>query len=319
MKNKRFFANATLVGALLFAFAHLANALMSFFYSRFYSLTTDGGLYYNWKFGSVFYTKTGSGPPLLLIHDLNPASSGHEWHKILPALSRTNTVYTLDLPGCGRSDKPAMVYTDFLYVQLIADFIKDIVHDKACLLSTGASCGFTLATSAYDSEAVNNIFLVNPKCTGQFKPQCNFPFTLRLMLYLPVVGTFVYRLFFCRPAINKVFVSDYFKNSSRIRDEDVNAYTKSAHAGKGAGKFLHASIISGLTGANVVHALENFDNELSVLVGEECLEGAATAANYLRIRPSLTIFQIKDCKYLPHLESSDKVINKLTSLVNDLT
>ena len=63
------------------------------------------GTWYDWKFGKVYYTKQGDGAPLLLIHDLSVCSSGYEWNKIVKELSKTNTVYVIDLPGCGRSDK----------------------------------------------------------------------------------------------------------------------------------------------------------------------------------------------------------------------
>ena len=67
----------------------------------------DSSNYYNWKFGNIYYQKTGSGSPLLLIHDLNHYSSSMEWDKVIDTLSREHTVYTIDLLGCGKSDKPA--------------------------------------------------------------------------------------------------------------------------------------------------------------------------------------------------------------------
>ena len=34
---------------------------------------------YRWRLGNIYYTKTGTGKPLLLVHDLTHASSGCEW------------------------------------------------------------------------------------------------------------------------------------------------------------------------------------------------------------------------------------------------
>ena len=36
--------------------------------------------FYDWKFGRIHYTIEGSGSPLLLLHDLSPASSSVENH-----------------------------------------------------------------------------------------------------------------------------------------------------------------------------------------------------------------------------------------------
>ena len=74
---------------------------------------------YRWRLGNIYYTKTGTGKPLLLVHDLTHASSSCEWDSLIPLLKEHYTVYTIDLLGCGRSEKPNLTYTNFLYVQLL--------------------------------------------------------------------------------------------------------------------------------------------------------------------------------------------------------
>lgn len=56
---------------------------------------------FSWQFGDIFYTKKGTGTPMLLLHDLHCASSGREWQYIEDTLAQDHTVYTLDLLGCG--------------------------------------------------------------------------------------------------------------------------------------------------------------------------------------------------------------------------
>ena len=91
-------------------------------------LNTTSGRFFEWRYGNIFYTKQGKGTPVLLIHDLHPASSCAEWEKIVKKLEKEHTVYTLDLLGCGRSDKPNFTYTNYMYVQLITDFVKKIIE-----------------------------------------------------------------------------------------------------------------------------------------------------------------------------------------------
>ncbi len=74
-------------------------------------LQTEESQYYHWQFGKVFYTKKGTGKPLLLIHDLQCSSSSYEWKNLIETLSKEYTVFAIDLLGCGRSDKPQ----DYLY------------------------------------------------------------------------------------------------------------------------------------------------------------------------------------------------------------
>ena len=125
-------------------------------------LKTDHGKFFNWRYGNIFYTKQGKGTPLLLIHDLNPSSSSYEWEKIRKHLSKKYTVYALDLLGCGRSDKPNMTYSNFLYVQLITDFIKTIIGSKTDIVATGESSSFTLMACNMNPDHFNKIIIINP-------------------------------------------------------------------------------------------------------------------------------------------------------------
>ena len=85
--------------------------------------------WYPWKFGKIHYRIQGSGPPLLLIHGIGNGASSYEWRKNIPYLSKNFTVYAIDLIGYGLSAKPKFTYTAFLYVQLINDFIKDVIKN----------------------------------------------------------------------------------------------------------------------------------------------------------------------------------------------
>ena len=60
-------------------------------------LKSTANNYYNWRFGKIYYKKTGSGTPVLLVHDLTVYSSAYEWNKIVDKLAENHTVYTIDL------------------------------------------------------------------------------------------------------------------------------------------------------------------------------------------------------------------------------
>ena len=108
------------------------------FVNRFINMTADiknilkaeNGNFYDWKNGQIYYTKRGSGSPLLLIHDLNPVSSSYEWCKVIRKLEKKHTVYTMELLGYRRSAKPYLTYKNYLYVQLVMDFIQNVNKKK---------------------------------------------------------------------------------------------------------------------------------------------------------------------------------------------
>ena len=102
-------------------------------------LNTDNGKYYDWKNGRIYYQKCGTGSPVLLVHDLSPIGSSYEWCRFAKKLEKHHTVYTIDLLGCGRSDKPYLTYTNYLYVQLITDFIRDVIQESPAVITTNHS------------------------------------------------------------------------------------------------------------------------------------------------------------------------------------
>lgn len=91
-------------------------------------------LCYRWRLGNIHYTKIGEGKPVLLVHDLSPASCSYEWHSVRRELAKNHTVYTIDLLGFGRSEKPNLTYTNYLYVQLLLRFyqIRDWSPHRHC-------------------------------------------------------------------------------------------------------------------------------------------------------------------------------------------
>ena len=117
---------------------------------------------YRWRLGNIYYTKVGTGKPLLLVHDLTHASSSCEWDSLIPLLKEHYTVYTIDLLGCGRSEKPNLTYTNFLYVQLLNDFVKSEIGRRTNILATGASAPIVTMACGYNPDLFEQMMFINP-------------------------------------------------------------------------------------------------------------------------------------------------------------
>lgn len=61
----------------------------------------------------------GNGPPLLLIHSVNAAASAAEVRPLHEHFQRTRTVFSLDLPGFGFSDRSDRDYTPRVMVEAL--------------------------------------------------------------------------------------------------------------------------------------------------------------------------------------------------------
>ena len=103
MTTKNKLITTTLLSASAIASIALINQCLKLSATARHVLDEPESLCYHWRLGDIHYTKCGSGHPLLLIHDISPASSGYQWSHISSTLSAHFTVYTIDLLGCGRS------------------------------------------------------------------------------------------------------------------------------------------------------------------------------------------------------------------------
>ena len=275
-------------------------------------LKTDHGKFFNWRYGNIFYTKQGKGTPLLLIHDLNPSSSSYEWEKIRKHLSKKYTVYALDLLGCGRSDKPNMTYSNFLYVQLITDFIKTIIGSKTDIVATGESSSFTLMAFNMNPDHFNKIIIINPTDLSDL---CKTPNkrknALKFFIDLPIIGTLVYNLVYSERNIHNMFYNEYFYKDYMVSTKTMDYYYEASHLGNSQGKYLLSSIKANYTNINVIHALKKINNSIYLIASNEKEDTKEIINQYASCNPSLESSYIPGSKYLPQMEVPNKLLDTL--------
>lgn len=262
-----------------------------------------------WKY---FLYKAGSGSPILLIHDLDVCSSAYEWNKIKTELAKTNTVYTIDLLGCGSSEKPNLTYTNYLYVQMISDFIKEVIDEKTDIIATGHSSSIALMTCANDDNLINKIMLVNPESLIHgAKAPTHYGKLFKYILYTPVIGTFIYNLIHNKKTIDENFRMNYFYDPTAVKEDDILAYVEATQTEKAHGKYLYANIVSNFTNANVLNCLQKINNSIYIIVGNGNPENSLAASQYQNQLPAIEITGINDAKHLPQLEKPEEFIENV--------
>lgn len=315
--KKKIAAGTAFAGATA-ASIHMINKFIYFSATLDDLLSNPSGSYYEWRFGKIYYTKHGEGKPILLIHDLTTYSSGFEWHKIVDKLAKTRTVYCIDLLGCGRSDKPNLTYTSFLYVQLISDFIKHVIGDETDIITTGESGSFVLAACQNDDSIIDKIALVNPGKISKFGkiPTKKSKF-LSWIINSPILGTFIYNMLTRRSDIKTLFESDYYFDSSKVDKSIIKTYYESAHSGNTSSKYLFSSIIGYYTTVNISHCLESLTNSIFIIIGNEEFNNIQVAEEYKEILPSIELSEIEESKYLPQLEKPKDFVEQINILLSD--
>lgn len=277
--------------------------------------STDNN-YYSWKLGKIYYEKHGEGSPLLLIHDLNSCSSSYEWNKLVHFLSKTNTVYVLDLLGCGRSEKPNMLYTSFIYTEMIASFIKDVMKEKTNIIVTGNSCPFVSMLASKEKDLVDQIIMINPVDLETFSQVPSLKDKiLQTFITLPVIGTFVYNMYIRKTRITSVFHNFYFEDPTKITSDDIDAYYKAPHLKNTGSKYLFSSIISGYIKQNIYHCLKQTNALISILYSDCFENNDSIITDYQKAIPDAECIKIKNAKYLPQLEVPETVEEKIEEIL----
>lgn len=73
-KNKNRLTTFVVLFSSATAIIHIANKIIAASASLKEMLDSNRRNYYKWRFGEIFYTKKGSGSPVLLIHDMLPGA-----------------------------------------------------------------------------------------------------------------------------------------------------------------------------------------------------------------------------------------------------
>ncbi len=316
MNHKKIITKTILTLAAVTAGTHMINKMISYRCSKNTKDDFKSDIY-KWRFGNIHYTKQGSGSPILLIHSLDHCSSDYEWHSIVNELSLSNTVYTLDLIGCGKSDKPNMTYTNFLYVQLLSDFIKEVIDEQTDVIVSSSSASLVIMTTQYNKNIINRIIISNPTdIASSSLPPTKLKKFYKTAINMPVFGTLIYNIITSKKFIYNRFIEQYYSDLFELEDSTVDIYYANAHYQNSKGKFLYSSIIANYTNINIINTLSNMNNSIYIFASNDSSSYLTVAENYKHYNSSIEILTVPGAQ-LPQLENPNEFIEQI-KIVFDL-
>jgi pimeloyl-ACP methyl ester carboxylesterase len=178
-----------------------------------------------------YYTAAPGGfaKPLLLIHSINAAGSAYEVHPLYEFYRRSRTVYALDLPGFGFSERGAREYTPRLMADAIHGMVSEIrrIHGDTPVdvLALSLTAEFLTRAALENPRAFRSIGLISPtgfnRSTPEQAPAGSTRATPGLRRFLSLSGRVVYDLLTSKPSIR------YFLNKtwgSKQIDEGLLQY-----------------------------------------------------------------------------------------------
>lgn len=110
---------------------------------------------------SLRYEKTGSGPPLLLVHTIR--TQLEYFHRLEPFLAKSYTVYAIDLPGHGHSPIDARARFDEPYFrQGVIGFIEKLNLTDVTLVGESIGGALALTVAAAIPQRIGRVVAINP-------------------------------------------------------------------------------------------------------------------------------------------------------------
>lgn len=244
---------------------------------------------YPWKYGDVFYQIKGAreAKPLVLIHSFAPGASSYEWRKNVDALAEQFRVYVIDLLGFGLSDRPALDYTAETYIDLIGDFLKEVVGQPALVVAHGLSGAYTVMCAYRRPQLFEKLILVSPPADLLQEQMPDAAHTaLRVLLKLPIVGEFAYNIMTSRRAIQGYYDRQGYHNPGLITDQLVEYVFSSAHQENS--HYPTASLLSRDLSTDIHEPLARLRVPVVAIWGrEEALPPTETSATYKQVNPKI--------------------------------
>lgn len=168
---------------------------------------------------SYYVYRKGIGRPLLLIHSINAAASAYEMWPFFEYYREERTVYALDLPGYGFSERADRVYNPLVFERAILEMMDLVLDEPADVIALSLSCEFAARAALSEPERFHSLTFIspsgfNPPRTGRASQRAkassgNFLYSA---LSFPLWGRPLFDLITTRPSID-FFLSQSFVGS----------------------------------------------------------------------------------------------------------
>ncbi len=203
-KRRKRILSGLLIGGAAVGVPALLNALVSRRARRVEPESWGRRHRYAWDMGDVIFQRLGQGEPLVLLHSFGPGHDSLEWRDAAAALAEDFQVFAPDLPGWGRSDRPAIDYDAELYIDFLIDFANDVVRRRAVWIASGITAAYAVQLAVDRPELARALVLVCPLGIDSASEEPDLKdAVIHRLLRLPVFGTSALNVFSSRRGIEQ--------------------------------------------------------------------------------------------------------------------
>ena len=318
-RRRKLLVRGLLLGGAAVGLPALANALIARRSKRLRSPMWGRAHRYAWKQGEISFQRMGEGPALVLLHSFGPGHDSEEWRPAAEMLAQENEVFALDLLGWGRSAKPKLDYDDELYIQLLTDFLEDVVRRRSTVAAAGLSAAYAVQVAVDHPDLIRGLALAVPTGVHIYGDEPDLKDALvHRMLRTPILGTSALNLYTSQTAIARYLKRDVFAAPDRVDAARVERHYHSSHQ-PGSHPPL-AAYLSGYLNHRVEEALARLDCPVWIGWGRQAKSPPVETADlWLRHSNSTINLEVfEESGNLPHLESAGQFCQRLNGFLSGL-
>jgi len=272
------------------------------------------------RYGDIAYVVAGDGPPLVLVHSLDPGQSMATWRAVFEVLADHFTVYAFDWQGFGLSDPNPEGLNAREFGAQLRDFVRDIV-DKPCTVIAHGNASSLALEAASKGELIEKLVLVCPTASAPDEPhpvgRAEFLAQREMSgraLALPVIGTAILNWWRSLAHFEREAREFALWDKSRVETE-AHLWHTTAHQ-KGAHRAQKA-LLEGQFATNW-RDLWRANSRPSLLIWGRHARGFESASEWGALRPDAELKVVDNALWLPQLDAPEEFARVVSEWVKEL-
>src|SRR5918995_1701003 len=198
--------------------------------------------YYQWRGGDLAYAVAGEGEALLLGDGVYAGASSLEFRNNFEQLSRSFRVYSLDLLGCGMSERPRRRYEPEDVTSQIEDFTRERIGGSAHLVASTLSAALVVPAAVRSPRLFKKLVLISPTGYGTLdRPSGRLGDAVYALFLAPVIGDTLYHVLVSRPGIRYYLKNIAYHDRGLVTEELVEDYYSTSH--RPGARYLPAAFV----------------------------------------------------------------------------
>lgn len=300
-------AGATLGGIALVAGANAALAATT---PPLWSVLPGDTKRYSWRDGEISYAVLGTGTPLLLLHGIYASACGYEMRRVVAPFAARHRVYCPDLIGFGLSDRPAMAYSPPVFMQMIRDFVQDVIGRSCVVVASSLSAAYVIQLAFDHPGLFRRLVLVLPTGLEQLADRApsGANAAVSAVLMSPGVGQAAYNALVSKPSLRYYLERQAYYDPEAVSDEMIAYYHAAGHQRNA--RYAPAAFLGQQLNWPVRHPFANLTQPVLVIWGANAVIAPLKYAQTFRHANRRARLEVIDrCGAVPHDERADTFVD----------